>query len=302
MNAHNFTTGASINRPLVALTMDELRMRVPSAFQTKAHHSRSSRYAFVDTAQVIEGVMMAGFVPTQAVQSRSRVEDKQDYTKHMIRFAHKDSMTTALRVGDSVPQVVMINAHDGSSVYDLEAGLFKLLCSNGLFASGQDFQSVKVYHKGNIVNEVVDGSYRVIEDATKALEVSKQWGQLMLTDGDQKAIAEAAHHVRFADSEGKITTPIKPEQLLQARRFEDATPEPAGYRLGGVYGFAKPDLWTTFNVVQENVIKGGLHGVRNPQTRERRRVTTRQVNGIDQDVRLNRALWMLAEHMAKGKG
>ena len=33
----------------------------------------------------------------------------------------------------------------------------------------------------------------------------------------------------------------------------------------------------------------------------RRNVTTRQVNGIDQDVRLNRALWMLAEKIAELK-
>jgi hypothetical protein len=33
-----------------------------------------------------------------------------------------------------------------------------------------------------------------------------------------------------------------------------------------------------------------------------RRVTTREVRGIDQDVRLNRALWQLAERMAELKG
>jgi len=33
-----------------------------------------------------------------------------------------------------------------------------------------------------------------------------------------------------------------------------------------------------------------------------RRVTTRAVNGIDQDVKLNKALWVLAERMAELKG
>ncbi len=32
-----------------------------------------------------------------------------------------------------------------------------------------------------------------------------------------------------------------------------------------------------------------------------KRVTTRAVNGIDQDIKLNRALWVLAEEMRKLK-
>jgi translation initiation factor 1 (eIF-1/SUI1) len=64
-------------------------------------------------------------------------------------------------------------------------------------------------------------------------------------------------------------------------------------------------MWTTLNVVQENVIKGGLQGVAittdERGRRQRRNVTTRQVNGIDQDVKLNRALWTLAEKMAELK-
>ena len=33
-----------------------------------------------------------------------------------------------------------------------------------------------------------------------------------------------------------------------------------------------------------------------------RRVSTREIKGIDQDVRLNRALWTLAEKMAELRG
>jgi hypothetical protein len=63
-------------------------------------------------------------------------------------------------------------------------------------------------------------------------------------------------------------------------------------------------LWTTFNRVQENVIRGGL-SARAPATIENgrrvrgRRVTTREVTGIDQDVKLNKSLWILGERMAE---
>ena len=49
-------------------------------------------------------------------------------------------------------------------------------------------------------------------------------------------------------------------------------------------------------------IKGGLRARRYDNGIRGRRVTTREVTGIDQDVKLNRALWQLAEAMAQLKG
>ena len=76
-----------------ALTIDALRSVVPSAFATAPHESRSSRYAYIPTSEVIEGLMAQGFTPFKAVQGKSRIEGKTEFTKHMIRFRHADSMT-----------------------------------------------------------------------------------------------------------------------------------------------------------------------------------------------------------------
>lgn len=53
------------------------------------------------------------------------------------------------------------------------------------------------------------------------------------------------------------------------------------------------DLWTTYQRIQENLIKGGLPG----RTNKGGRTHTRAVKGIDGDVKLNRALWVMAENM-----
>lgn len=45
------------------------------------------------------------------------------------------------------------------------------------------------------------------------------------------------------------------------------------------------------NRSQKNLTKGGLHG----RSANRRRQQTLPVQGIDSDMRLNRALWMLAD-------
>jgi hypothetical protein len=173
-----------------------------------------------------------------------------------------------------------------------------------MFVAMPEGMTHKVKHSGNVIDAVVNGSYQVIDQSMKAIDKASSWSNLQLTAGEQRVFAEAAHQLRFADAEGKVATPITVEQLLAPRRAEDANPATyRPYRSGNV---AATDLWKTFNVVQENVIKGGLHGVaRGTDEHGRithRNVTTREVRGIDQDVKLNRALWHLAERMAELKG
>ena len=278
-----------------ALTIDALRQLVPSAFATEAHSSRSSRYAHIPTSEIISDLMGEGFVPFRAVQSRSRIEGKTEYTKHMIRFRHADFLATAK--GGNVPEVVLINSHDGTSSYKLLSGIFRVVCTNGLVACERNMGEISVHHKGNIVNQVIEGSFEIIGQSQKALGTIENWSALQLTAGEQNAFAEAAHSLRFSDHEGNIDTPITAAQLLTPRRAADRAEN------GSSWSRPAPDLYRTMNVVQENVIKGGL-SARNPGTaRSRgRMVTTREVKGIDQDVRLNRALWQLAERMAELKG
>lgn len=126
----------------------------------------------------------------------------------------------------------------------------------------------------------------------KALEAVQTWSGLELNGGEELALAQAAHFLRFADADGELTTAVQPQQLLKSRRAADD----------------KRDLWTTFNRIQENAVRGGLDDTR-PATeaqRERgiftpRRLRTRAVKSIDGDVKLNKALWMLAEKLAEVK-
>ncbi|KFI32226.1 hypothetical protein CN97_05300 [Haematobacter massiliensis] len=65
---------------------------------------------------------------------------------------------------------------------------------------------------------------------------------------------------------------------------------------------AGQNLWSTLNVIQEHLTKGGLRGRKQNAEGRIRRAQTRAINGIDQNVTLNRALWTLAEGMQKLKG
>ena len=279
---HSFIAGTPQNRQQVPLSMEEIARRAPSALAVRPYAEMSSKYAFVPTLGVIEAMMKAGFEPFSATQSLTQIEGKQPFAKHMLKFRHQD-VSQSLVVGDVIPEIALVNSHDGECAFRLMAGLFRLACSNGLLVAEAEIMSIIVRHTGDILRDVVNGSQRLTEDAGKALGTVRAWQQLQLTDGEAHAFAESAHALRFADAKGAINTPITPDQLLAPRRWEDAG----------------NDLWKTFNRVQENALVGGLRGVRRDETGRRiRRVTTRAVKGIDSDVKLNRSLWMLAEKMA----
>lgn len=265
------------------LSEDMLRSTVPSLFATAAHDSRSDRYAYIPTFQVMRALVKEGFVPMAARQSRCRDDSRKEFTKHMVRFRRND---TALAVGDTSAEVVLVNSHDGTSAYHLLAGLFRLLCLNGMVVDSGKLAEVHVSHKGNVVDRVIEGAYTVLDASKTALAAPRDWSRLALTSGEQNAFAEAAHSVRFADAEGETTTAIRPAQLLIPRRYDDSA----------------NNLWTTFNVIQENAIRGGLSATGRGANGRPRRTTSRAVNGIDQDVKLNKALWTLAAKMAELKG
>jgi len=269
-----------------ALTEDELFKLAPSVFATDAHHSRSERFAPVPTIDMVRGLRNEGFCVVGAKQAVARVDDKRNYTKHMLRIRHIDDMRHH-KVGDTVAEMYLKNANDGTCAYELMAGLFRIQCLNSLVAQTDTIDSIKVYHKGRALEQVIEGTYRVIGESQKLLDNRERWGDLQLNHGQRNAFAEAAHVLRFdlqnESDAARETHAIKPTALLSPRRFDDQG----------------TDLWTTLNVVQENCMRGGLTGIGRDANNRRRRTTTREVKGIDQDVKLNKALWVLTERMAQ---
>lgn len=256
-----------------ALTTDQLRRVVPAAFADDAHASRSDRYAYIPTSSIIDGMRNAGFLPVKALQAASRSEDRSGHAKHMIRFRREDQLAQP-----EAREVIMINSHDGSSAYKLSAGIFRLVCSNGLIVGRED-TSQSVRHSGDVLHDVIDGATRIIDDFDLVAQDIDLMKSVQIEKPLALAFANAAIAARFDGDEKPVTA----EQVLRPRRMGDT---------GG-------DLWTMFNRVQENVIKGGLHGAIKDANGRMQRRRTREVKGIDQNNMLNRALWTLAAEVAK---
>ena len=273
-----------INNGSQFLTDEQIRHFAPSVFAETAHESRSQKFAYIPTMDVLAGLRREGFEVTRVSQGRSRIPGKAEFTKHMIRLRRADD--TGVRVlGMTFPEVVLRNAHDGTSAYKLDAGLMRLVCLNGMVAPAGARGSLSIPHKGDIVGRVIEGTFTVIDDSMRAIGQAEEWQQIQLSPDESRALANAAHTVRFADSDGVVETPIQPEQLLRARRRDDAS----------------FDLWTTFNRIQENAVRGGISAMGRDANNALRRTTTREIHGIDANVKLNQALFTLAEEMARLK-
>jgi hypothetical protein len=258
------------------MTIEQIQRVAPSVFATEPYHGMSERYRFFSTAHVVEGLMAQGFAVVRAQQSRSRIEGKEAYTRHLLRFRHASQADAAVQ--SVIPEVVLTNSHDGTSAYKLSLGLFRVLCLNGLVVQSAGIEDIKVRHSGreSLVGEVIEASYRVIDQAPKALAQVEQWQHLQLSPPEQEVLAEAALELR------ESTLEVQPRALLMPRRWEDGDPN------------RDRDIWRTMNTVQENLMRGGVQG-RNEQGQRRR---LRGITSVDTDTKLNRALWVLTEKMA----
>jgi len=264
-----------------SLSLDTIRSAAPSVFTTEGFHTTSDKYKPIPTINIVEGLIAKGFMPVRVSQSSSRIEGKELFVKHMLRFRHVDAQPNHKGL---YPEVCLINSHDGTHAYKLVAGVYRLICSNGLIGWAESCQ-VRVKHIGDeTYNRVIEGSFEVMRHGEQLLLSADSMGEIQLDDREALILAETAHSLKFEEDslQGRA---IKPSQLLTPRRYADQP----------------KDLFTTFNVIQENLMKGGLSGGARDANNRYKRTTTRQVNSIDSNVKLNQALWKMADRMAELK-
>jgi hypothetical protein len=257
------------------LDNDALRRMAPSVFAETKHASRKETYKFIPTINIVDALRKEGFLPVYASESRVRDESKKGFAKHLLRFRQHDGFST---VGEVKPEIVLLNSHDGTSSYQLSAGLYRLVCSNGLIVADGQIDCVRVRHSGNVVDNVIEGTYKIVTETPKVLEQMEVMRDINLTRAEQVVFADAAKGLRWdADAVN-----VDSESLLNIRRSSDRS----------------PDLWTTFNILQEKLLKGGVE-VQNKETKRSQRA--REVKGVSENVRLNKSIWTLAEEMRKLK-
>ncbi len=127
----------------------------------------------------------------------------------------------------------MQNAHDGTRAYRIDAGLYRLVCRNGLTVADTDFAHVAIRHVDVSAEKFAAAAESVVESTPRVLETVARCQSVQLTELAQHEFARRAAALRW-NSDQPITRLLCPEALLKPVR----------------YGDDKPDLWTCFNRVQ----------------------------------------------------
>lgn len=262
-----------MTKELSPMLIEELRELVPAAFSHRPAPDRTERYKLVNTANVIDLLAERGFVVTQASQDRPTRRDPK-FVRHMLRFTHEDKLNPQV-LGEAVPQILFWNSHNGRTMARFTSGFFRLVCLNGMVI-GQNTNVFQLRHSGDEMPKQIAGA---LDLAAESLEAGQRriehWEQVQLSDRQVVNFAEAAARLRFGKEKANG---YDTQQFLNTRRDEDAG----------------NNLWHVFNRVQENLMHGGAEG----RNANGRRIRSRAITGITNDLLFNRELWSMADKLA----
>jgi hypothetical protein len=258
---------------LRVMERNDLERVCPSFYATQPKEDVSDKYTFLNTREIACQLWDNGWMPVSAREQRANIADNKGFTKHIVRFANKDFKVNGERI-----EIVGVNSHNRAAAFSLMAGVFRLVCSNGMVAKTSDFGSFKIKHIGDIGSQVQEAVNKISGTASKIAGSIEDFKTIDLTQNERGLFASTAHEYLYGENNH---APITPRGLLITRRRTDEG----------------TDLWTTFNKVQENIMKGGIRG----RAKTGRRTRTRAIKDISKDVKLNQALWTMAENFAQLK-
>jgi hypothetical protein len=246
---------------------------------------------------VVNDLRTLGYEVTDAVQVKARKKSTNGYQKHMLTFEHPDYKVdqvkeveledgpteTQILPAEEYPQLLLTNSHDGGNAFSLSAGIFRMVCSNGLVIKTEDYGTARLVHKGysfEAVQKLVKEFEETISEVINKITAMKQ---VQLTKAQQIEFAKKAALLRFTAksyNEDNIADVVDLDGLLDAERPED--------KGNGLY--------EVFNRVQESLVKGkylyassGKVNAAGTKTRK-----GREIKNFKQSIDVNKKLSELA--------
>ena len=240
----------------------------------------SEHYSFVPTIKVVNDLRTMGWEVVDAVQVKSRKKSTNGYQKHMLTFEHPDYR---IEGAEEFPQLLLTNSHNGENAFQLSAGIFRLVCSNGLVIKSEDYGSQRLIHKGysfEAVREMVNEFVGQIDETLTKITAMKT---VKITTEQQVEFAKQAALLRFKSksyNEENIGNVVDLDNLLEATRPEDDG----------------DGLWEVYNRVQESLVNGGYNytstGNLNAEGSKTRKA--RPIKNFQQSIEVNERLSKLA--------
>ena len=254
------------------MTKEQMREAAPAVFTMTPSNEVSKHYTHIPTTKVIDDMELLGWGDVDVKEVKARKAKTRGVQKHMVVFRNPDVVING-DDGDKVfPQILLTNSHDGKNSFTFTAGLFRMICENGLVISTTQFEDVKMRHMGYTFEDLQVNIREMVERLPLTVESMNKMKEVEMGEKAALDFAKKALECRFDKKQvARINVDLK--ELLNPTRKED---------MGN-------DVWSRFNVVQEKLIHGGFDYVSGTRVRK-----ARKVKNFKQDQKINKELFSLA--------
>ncbi len=263
------------SKELKFLSNEQIREVAPTVFAEKPADNVSKHYTHIPTAQVLEDMSKLGWGVVDAQQVKARKDTTKGFQKHLLTFRNPDVVINGAD-GDTVfPQILLTNSHDGKNAFTFTAGLFRLVCSNGLVIADEKFEDVKMRHMGYTFEDLQVQIKEMVERLPLTVESMNRMKAVELTTDQMKDLAHKSLTTRFTEEQLKVVN-INLDEIINPVRDEDKG----------------NDLWSVFNVIQEKIISGDFSYLSGDKSRK-----AREVKNFKQDIDINKKLFTMANEL-----
>jgi hypothetical protein len=267
----------------------ELKQAFPAIFNTRRAVTVSEDYKLYRSDKIIDIMQDKGLQLVEVGQERiGWSKRRQPHTQiHTMRFRDPRFSRTSMKVGDSVPEILIKNSHDGRCLFQAMAAVFRLVCSNGLVLPDVNLGAIRRRHYGEAndfakVQEIIAELPKAVSLISDRIE---RWESVMLNEREQAKLATMLANVKMPSGSIRGREWLTPDLLLEHRRDADA-PEANGQR----------SLWKTFNVLQEALTNATI----SHETEGQRRRSIRPITGVVDNIGTNQRLWSTADTYLEG--
>lgn len=245
------------------ISLNSLKEIAPSVFATEPSPKMSDKYTFVPTMEILQNFEQEGWNIASARQL-----GQGTYAQHEVRLRNG----AFANVGDSLIEAVIRNSHNGLSSFSVSAGLFRLVCSNGLTVPTSIAEAISVKHI-----KVDMGTVRQITDdfAERLPIIQRSVGKMENTFLNEEKLVDFVNKSAMIRWEKGSIPKLDIEAFLNPEREGD---------VGN-------SVWKTFNVIQEKFVRGGMKY----QSKKGRTVSMKELKSFQNINKINTNLWELAE-------
>ncbi len=230
---------------------------------TQVNHLGSNKFGFISSENLVKTLETKGLSLDSVVESKIRKnkETRQGYQKHVLRF------NTGFSNKEGQLQLLAINSHEGSSALTFRLGFFRLVCSNGLIIGSDLIPQLKVRHTQNGLLKLDDTIEELMDYKIVAMDNMQKMTDKKLNKDEIEKLYQASLKIRLGE---KYSDKVIP--LFESKRYEDN----------------KEDLFTQFNIIQENVIKTGFYAL---NTENNVSTKIRAIKGVNSNLEMNTLLY-----------